>query len=88
MEYIKLGNAPLSYNDCYEILINNKFIELDYDAMAEVYKSHSFLKEFIKDKVIYGVNTGFGPMAQYKMLWVMFKRQVMYHNAGGHLGTQ
>jgi len=67
MEYIKLGNAPLSYNDCYEILINNKFIELDDDAMAEVYKSHSFLKEFIKDKVIYGVNTGFGPMAQYKI---------------------
>lgn len=26
-----------------------------------------FLKEFIKDKVIYGINTGFGPMAQWRV---------------------
>lgn len=30
-------------------------------------KSHSFLKDFSKDKIIYGINTGFGPMAQYKI---------------------
>lgn len=30
-------------------------------------ESFDFLKEFSANKVIYGVNTGFGPMAQYKI---------------------
>ena len=29
--------------------------------------SFHFLEEFSKDKIIYGINTGFGPMAQYKI---------------------
>lgn len=29
--------------------------------------SHQFLVEFSSDKIIYGINTGFGPMAQYKI---------------------
>ena len=29
--------------------------------------SYEFLKEFSKDKVIYGINTGFGPMAQWRI---------------------
>src|SRR5690606_16919106 len=32
-----------------------------------VEKSHQFLTDFSKDKIIYGINTGFGPMAQYKI---------------------
>lgn len=32
-----------------------------------VEESHQFLTEFSKDKIIYGINTGFGPMAQYKI---------------------
>lgn len=30
-------------------------------------QSFSFLQEFAKDKIVYGINTGFGPMAQYKI---------------------
>jgi len=30
-------------------------------------ESYNFLKEFANDKIIYGVNTGFGPMAQYRI---------------------
>jgi len=67
MESIKVGSAPLSYDDCYDILVHDKPVELDFDAMTKVYESYYFLKEFIKNKVIYGVNTGFGPMAQYKI---------------------
>ena len=48
-------------------MVNNKSIELDEKALANVYESFYFLKEFIKDKLIYGINTGFGPMAQYKI---------------------
>ena len=37
---------------------------LDHDQLT---RSFEFLKEFSSDKIIYGINTGFGPMAQYKV---------------------
>jgi histidine ammonia-lyase len=64
---ITIGLEKLNYQNCYEILANNQKIKLDDAALAGVYESYYFLKEFIKDKLIYGVNTGFGPMAQYKI---------------------
>ena len=64
---IKLGSGKLTYDECYNILINNTSIVIDDDALSHVFQSYFFLKEFIKDKLIYGVNTGFGPMAQYKI---------------------
>lgn len=38
--------------------------ELPLGAVEECYE---FLKEFAADKVIYGINTGFGPMAQWRV---------------------
>lgn len=35
--------------------------------MDKVYESFVFLKYFSQNKIIYGVNTGFGPMAQYRI---------------------
>ncbi|MCB0793365.1 MAG: aromatic amino acid lyase [Flavobacteriales bacterium] len=40
------------------------FVPDDADLRAAE-RAFSFLKEFAKDKVIYGINTGFGPLAQY-----------------------
>jgi len=37
------------------------------DALNKVSKSFAFLTDFSKDKIIYGINTGFGPMAQYRI---------------------
>lgn len=37
------------------------------DTLNNVAKSFTFLNEFSKDKIIYGINTGFGPMAQYRI---------------------
>jgi histidine ammonia-lyase len=34
---------------------------------GQIDKVHKFLKNFSSDKVIYGINTGFGPMAQFKI---------------------
>lgn len=67
MSTIKIGAEKLTLSICKQILIDNKAIEIDAFALQRVYESHYFLKEFIKDKLIYGVNTGFGPMAQYKI---------------------
>ena len=35
--------------------------------MKEVEACYEFLKEFASEKVIYGINTGFGPMAQWRV---------------------
>jgi histidine ammonia-lyase len=37
------------------------------DVLNQVSKSFTFLTDFSKDKIIYGINTGFGPMAQYRI---------------------
>ncbi|NIJ55121.1 HAL/PAL/TAL family ammonia-lyase [Dyadobacter arcticus] len=37
------------------------------DDLNQVSKSFAFLTNFSKDKIIYGINTGFGPMAQYRI---------------------
>ncbi|SDQ52248.1 histidine ammonia-lyase [Chryseobacterium soldanellicola] len=63
---MKINNF-LGLNDFKKIIIENQKIELDDTLLARVDKSFQFLKEFSKNKVIYGVNTGFGPMAQFKI---------------------
>ena len=51
----------------YDTVFKGAPVELDKDVLETVQKSFDFLKEFSENKVIYGVNTGFGPMAQYKI---------------------
>ena len=63
---MKINNF-LELSDFQKIIIENEKIELDETLLNRVNKSFQFLKEFSKNKVIYGVNTGFGPMAQFKI---------------------
>ncbi|MEG2509405.1 MAG: aromatic amino acid ammonia-lyase, partial [Chryseobacterium sp.] len=63
---MKINNF-LELRDFQRIIIENESIELDPSLLQRVNESFSFLKEFSKNKVIYGVNTGFGPMAQFKI---------------------
>ena len=42
-------------------------IRISEKLRSQVVASYEFLKEFSKDKVIYGINTGFGPMAQWRI---------------------
>ncbi|MFX0555696.1 HAL/PAL/TAL family ammonia-lyase [Maribacter sp. CXY002] len=57
----------LGLREFYEIIFENKEISLSEELLNTVNDSFTFLKEFSRNKVIYGVNTGFGPMAQYKI---------------------
>lgn len=57
----------LKINSFYKILFEEETIEIDVDTITIVNESFDFLKSFSENKVIYGVNTGFGPMAQYKI---------------------
>ncbi|CAM1349488.1 HAL/PAL/TAL family ammonia-lyase [Tenacibaculum halocynthiae] len=57
----------LDIQDFYAVVFNKEQINVDEEVVKKVEESFKFLKEFSDDKVIYGVNTGFGPMAQYKI---------------------
>jgi len=60
---IVLTGNDLSYKDIVAIGIGDKRIELDEKAIERCRASRDFLEESIKDKkIIYGVNTSFGPM--------------------------
>lgn len=51
----------------WSLLYGQKEIHLEDLPMDRVQASYDFLKEFAHDKVIYGINTGFGPMAQWRV---------------------
>jgi histidine ammonia-lyase len=51
----------------YGLLFDNQVLSIPEESMAEAQKSYDFLKDFVADKVIYGINTGFGPMAQWRV---------------------
>ncbi|MBX9449338.1 MAG: aromatic amino acid ammonia-lyase [Taibaiella sp.] len=57
----------LSLSSFKEILVSEEPITFSDTIPDKVEESFQFLKAFAIDKVIYGVNTGFGPMAQYKI---------------------
>lgn len=59
--------ALFTLRDIRELLWEGRAFVLLADAMDKVERSYAFLKEFSADKVIYGINTGFGPMAQYRI---------------------
>ena len=60
-------NNTLSLDDFHKVLFENTEIQPTSKSLKRIDASFKFLKEFSKNKVIYGVNTGFGPMAQYKI---------------------
>ena len=47
-----------------EIVLNGAEVEVSEEVFDTVNRANEFLKNFSKDKIIYGINTGFGPMAQ------------------------
>jgi len=57
----------LDLKDFHTILYKNEKVTISDKIQKRVEDSFVFLKNFSENKVIYGVNTGFGPMAQYKI---------------------
>lgn len=60
-------NERLTLREMEQILYNGETIQISEKLRSQVVASYEFLKEFSKDKVIYGINTGFGPMAQWRI---------------------
>lgn len=59
--------GKLEIHDFYKVVLEQESISLDSHVLQVVEDSFEFLKNFSENKIIYGVNTGFGPMAQYKI---------------------
>lgn len=64
---VTISNKPLLPEDYHRVLFKNENITIDKDVLENVEACYSFLVEFSKNKIIYGVNTGLGPMAQYRI---------------------
>ncbi|HLV46635.1 MAG TPA: aromatic amino acid ammonia-lyase [Flavobacterium sp.] len=64
---MKVLNNYLTIADVESVIFNNQEVSIGDTVFERVEESFTFLKNFSSDKIIYGVNTGFGPMAQYKI---------------------
>ena len=62
-----IDKEGLNLQDFYDVVFSEKEISIDDSVLKTVQDSFDFLTEFSENKIIYGVNTGFGPMAQYKI---------------------
>lgn len=60
-------NEYLSLAEFEAIIFGKNKVAISEVVLNRVNESFNFLKEFSGNKVIYGVNTGFGPMAQYRI---------------------
>jgi histidine ammonia-lyase len=58
----------ISLEDFRAIVFSGKTLNITKDEQKQIEDSYQFLSSFARNKVIYGINTGFGPMAQYRIL--------------------
>ncbi|MCW3093605.1 MAG: histidine ammonia-lyase [Ferruginibacter sp.] len=84
---IHVGDRALTLNDFSEILFKEKGVVLNTVAVEKVAVNYRFLQKFSSNKLIYGINTGFGPMAQYKVseenLLQLQYNLIRSHSSGG-----
>lgn len=64
---VQVGTRRLSVDDFEKVLFQGEKVVLDPGGVERVKRSFQFLKEYANQKIIYGINTGLGPMAQYKI---------------------
>ncbi|GHU96039.1 histidine ammonia-lyase [Bacteroidia bacterium] len=73
----------LHLNQVESIIFDNEKIKLDQTLLNNVKEGFEFLKKFSDEKLIYGINTGFGPMAQYRVS-DEFRTQLQYNIIRSH----
>jgi histidine ammonia-lyase len=57
----------MNFSELFNIIFKNQKITLSPEQKDKIKNCYNFLKNFSSDKIIYGINTGFGPMAQYRV---------------------
>ncbi|MCB9017191.1 MAG: aromatic amino acid lyase [Prevotellaceae bacterium] len=61
------GIDYISLQDIKKILFDGEKLQFNDDVFRRIKDSYDFLENFSKERIIYGINTGFGPMAQYRV---------------------
>lgn len=80
---IHIGGKRLTSADFYQVVFQNQPVQLHSGAIDKVKANYDFLQSYAKDKIIYGINTGLGPMAQYKIS-EEDQRQLQYNLIRSH----
>lgn len=62
-----IGERLITIPDYYNVLFKHVNVEIFSDAANRIKRSYDFLDAFHSNKIIYGINTGLGPMAQYRI---------------------
>ena len=71
--YLKTGSRAmilcdnLKTQDILSVIEGGEQIVIGEETRNRIIACFDFLNAFAKDKVIYGINTGFGPMAQWRI---------------------
>jgi histidine ammonia-lyase len=64
---VEIGGKYFDVNDFRNIVFNREKSSLFTNSLIDVKNNFEFLKDFSCKRTIYGINTGFGPMARYKI---------------------
>lgn len=64
---ISLSAKSLDLAAFERIVLQKESLQITPEALQNAAGSYDFLTAFSNDKLIYGINTGFGPMAQYRI---------------------
>lgn len=64
---ITLNDSFLKLKEFSSIINNQSDFSISDEKMNLLKESYNFLCDFSENKIIYGINTGLGPMAQYKI---------------------
>lgn len=64
---IEIGNTRLGIDKFREIVFDEEKIQLNSEALEKIDETYNFLSSFSEGKIIYGINTGLGPMAQFRV---------------------
>jgi histidine ammonia-lyase len=67
---VEIGGKGLTLEEVGRILYAGEKVSVTPATLKKCETGFYFLKGFVADKVIYGINTGFGPMAQHKIPYV------------------
>jgi histidine ammonia-lyase len=62
---IEIDGNSMTLESFRRIVVQNESFSLSEGSLKKVRESFEFLSAFSEKKLIYGINTGFGPMAQY-----------------------
>jgi histidine ammonia-lyase len=64
---IEISENLITASDFQRILFDDEKISISNEVKSKVQKNFDFLLSFYQDKIIYGINTGLGPMAQHRI---------------------